>query len=135
MTLETQKVHLADAQIARIGRPVRRVTTAAAFCLHRNVLVNERPCFICVAFFTDRVPTWHGSDLPKRRGSVDVVAVGTFNEAFVHAVVKGFGEVGLCCCVAAIAKSRLRARQEVLGFFRVVRGVAIDTSDVAVGVW
>ena len=106
--MQAQQVHLAYTQIARVGRTVRGVTTAAALRLDRYVLINERALLIGVAFDTNRVPGWHGPHLAEGGGAMDVVAVAALDETFVYSMVIRPREIGLGGHMASVAEFGLR---------------------------
>jgi hypothetical protein len=107
VALQAEQVHLAHAQVARIGRPVRRVATATAFRLHRHMLIHKRSLFIGMALDTNCVPARQGSHLAESRRAVDIVAVAALNEAFVYSVVIRLRKVGLRGGMTSVAKSGL----------------------------
>ena len=121
VALQAEQVHLAHAQVARIGRPVGRVTTATALCLHRYMFINKRPLFVGMALDTNCVPTGHGPHLAEGGRAVDVVAVAALDEAFVYPVVIRFCEVGLRSYMTSVAETGLCSSKEVFRFFGVMR--------------
>lgn len=64
---------------------------------------------------------------------MNVVAIAASDEALVDAVMIGFGEVGLGRGVTSVTQIGLRARKQVFGFLRVVRGVAVEAANIAAG--
>jgi hypothetical protein len=104
VALQAQQINLAHAQVARIGRSVGRVTTAAALSLHWYMFKNERPLLVDVALHTDRVPTRHGPHLSDCGRAMDVVAVAALDETFVYAMVIWLREVGLGGNMASVAE-------------------------------
>lgn len=104
VALQAQQVHLTHTQVTRVGRSVRRVTTAAALSFYWHVLVDKRAGLICVALGADRIARRQGPYLPESRRSVHVVAVTALDQPFIDSVVVGFGEVSLRSCVAAITE-------------------------------
>ena len=130
VALQAQQIHLAHAQETRIGRPMRHVTTATSFRLHRYMLKNERPLLVGVALDTNCVPTRHGPHLAEGGSAVDVVAVAALDEAFVYAMVIRLREVGLRVDVTSVAEFGLRRNQEVLRLFCVVGRVAVQAPNI-----
>ena len=104
VTLQAEQVYLAHSQVAWIGGPVRRVTTAAALRLHRHVFIHKRSLFVGMALDADRVSAGHRPDLPEGSGAVDVVAVAALDETFVYAMVVRLREVGLGGNMASVAE-------------------------------
>jgi len=94
------------------------------------MLVDEWALLVGVTFDTDRVPAWHGPDLAKSGGAVDVMAVAALNKAFVYSMVIWLREVGLRSCMTAVAEVRLRSNEEMLRFFGVMWRVAVQASDI-----
>ena len=104
VALQAEQVHLAHAQVAWIGGPVGRVTTATALGLHRHMLIHKWPLFVGMALDANRVAAGHRPYLPERSGAVDVVAVAALNETFVDAMVIRLREVGLGRHMASVAE-------------------------------
>ena len=102
-----------------------RVTTVAAFGFHWHMLIDKRTLFIRVALDTDRVPTRHRSYLAEGGRAVSVMAVTTLHKALIDSMVIGLCEVRLGGGMAPIAEVGLRPHKQVLGFLRMVRGVAV----------
>ena len=134
VALQAQHVHHADSQKPRIRGTVRRMATAAAFGLHRYMLVDERPLLIDVALVTNRISAGLRAHLPHVRCAMGIVAVVALHQALVYAVMVGLGKIRFGRSVAAIAQVRLALRQQTLFFLRVVRRVAIEAADLAAGV-
>jgi hypothetical protein len=107
---------------------MRRVTTAATFRLYRQMLEREWPFLVAVALEADRVPLPTGAKLPGLRASVNVVAVGTANQAFVHSVAKGLIEFHFVIRVARIAEVWLLVDEQVIRFFCFMRAMAGGTT-------
>ena len=57
MALQAEQVHLTDAQEARIGRSVWRVTTCTTFRFNGDVLVDERTLLIGVTLRANCIST------------------------------------------------------------------------------
>ena len=121
MALQTEHVHQAHFEQPRIGGSVGRVATAAALCLHRHMLVNERPLLVDVALEADRVPARQGPHLPHSRRPVHVMAVVALHQTFVDAVVKGFGEIRFGRSMASVAQLRLLLDEQMLLFLCMMR--------------
>jgi hypothetical protein len=130
VALQAQQVHLAHAQIARVGRTVGRVTTTAALSLHRYMFENERPLLVGVALHTDRVPTRHGPHLSERGRTMYVVAVAALDETFVYAMMIWLREIGFGGNMTSIAELGLCLNEEVLRLLGVVRRVAVQAANI-----
>jgi hypothetical protein len=133
MTLQTQQVDLANSEQTWIGGTVWGMTTATAFRFHGHVFVYKRSLFIGVASVANRIAAGQGSDLADRGGAMNVVAVTAFEQALRHPVVIWPGEVGFGRGVASVTDVRLFLHQQVLGFLGVMRGMAVETTDVIAG--
>jgi len=133
VTLQTQQVDIANPEEPWIGGTVGGMTTAAAFGLHRHVFVNKGPLLIRVAFVANRIATGHGSHLADRGGAMNVVAIAALEQALGNPVVIGFGEIGFGRGVASIAQVRLFLDQQLLGFLGVMRGMAVEATNVVAG--
>lgn len=133
VTLQAQQVHLADTQVAWIVRSVRRMTTDAPLGFHGHMLVYKRSLFFGVAFHANCISGRDRPHLTHSGCAMDVVAVGAEQKAFVNTVVIGPGEIRLCRHVAAIAQIWLRLRQQMIGLFGVVRGVAVQAANIVAG--
>jgi hypothetical protein len=64
---------------------------------------------------------------------MNVVAVAALEQALGNPVVIGSGEVGFGRGVASIAELRLFLDQQLLRFLGVMRGVAVEATDVLAG--
>jgi hypothetical protein len=110
------------------------MATGAAFSLYRHVLIDEGSALIGVALVADKIPIRQLAYLPQPRRPVDVVAITALDQSFIHAMMKGPGKIRFRGGMAAVAKFGLVLHQQVLGFFGVVRGMAIQTTHLAAGV-
>jgi hypothetical protein len=104
------------------------VTTAATFRLYRQMLERERPFLIAVALETDRISLRAGAKLARLRASVNIMAVGTANQAFVHAMAKRLVELHFVAGMARIAQVGLLVDEQVVRFFRFMRAMAGGTT-------
>ena len=109
VALEAQQALLPARQKHSIHASVGRVARRAAFHLYGRVLEYKRPALLGMAL---------GASLPSalsKRGAIGsamrVVAIGTFHQAFRHAVMGRQRELRLNVAVASIAEFRL-------GFFQ-----------------
>ena len=130
MARQTQQVHVAHPQIARVGRAVGRMTTAAALSLDRYVLIDERALFVGMAFGTNRVSGRHGPHLPNGGRAMHVVTVAALEETFVDSMVIWLGKVRLGGHMASIAEFGLCRNEKVLRLFGVVRRVAVQAANI-----
>ena len=130
VALQAHQVHLAHPQEARVGRTVGRMASSAAFGLDRYVLVDERPLLVDVALEADGVAIGLCLKLPNCCSAMDVVTVVAFHQAFIDPVVIRLGEISFRGDVAAVTKLGLGAHEKMLGLFRFVRRMAVETSDI-----
>lgn len=101
MTAQAQQIHLVLHQHALVRRAVRGVTDGAAFD-DRFMLVDVRPLLLSVALKADRIARGVGAKLPGAEGAVWVVTVVALHQTFIHAVMKGPGELGANVAMAAV---------------------------------
>jgi hypothetical protein len=66
---------------------------------------------------------------------MNIVAIAAPDQPFLHPMVIRLTEIGFGRRVAAIAEIRLGPHQQVLGFVRVMRRVAVQASDAATSVY
>ena len=105
VALQTQQALLAANQEHAIDASVRCVARRAAFHLHGRVFEDKRTPLLGVTLRA-RLP----SALPQRcaiGGSMRVVAIGAFHQAFRHAVMGRQRELRLDVAVASEAELRL----------------------------
>ena len=98
------------------------------------VLVNEGSLLIGVAFVADLVLPGGGAQLVGFKSAVGIVTVVALEQSFVDAVMKWPGELRADIQMAAVAKFGRRIFQQALGFFGMVRGMAIDAGNAALQV-
>ena len=130
VALQAHQVHLTHTQKARIGRAVGSMASRAAFRLHRDVLVDEGSLLVDMALVADSIAIGLCVELVNCGRAVDVVTVVASHEAFVDAVVVRLGEIRFCGNVAAVAKFGFGTYEKMLGLFRFVGRVAVETSDI-----
>lgn len=121
VALEAEKVHLAHAQVAGIGRPVRRVATDTTLGLHGHMLIYKRSLFFGMALDTNCVATGHGPHLAEGGRAVDIVAVTALDEAFVDPVVIRLCKVGLRGYMTSVAETGLCLNEKVFRFLGMMR--------------
>lgn len=92
------------------------------------MLEREWPLLIAVALEADRIALRAGAELAGLRASVNVVAIGTANQAFVHPVTKRLVELHFVICMARITQIRLLVNEQVIRFFRFMRTVTGSTT-------
>jgi len=117
-------------QQSRVLRAVRRVATDAAFSLDRSVFEDERSADICVALGADGIHIGGGLQIRGQCCAVWVVTIAALNQAFLHLVVEGHGELGLDLCVALEAESRLRRLEQGI-LLAAVDVVTSEATDIA----
>ena len=109
---------------------MRRMARDASFGLHRRVLEYEWALFIAVAFKAHQVFRTRRAQLPCQESAVRVLAVRALHQAFVHAVMKGTGELLFLVKVAGIAKLRLLVFHQELAVLGMMGAVAIRASHI-----
>src|SRR5262249_44467537 len=132
--LETQQIHLAALQQARIIGPVRGVAGNAAISLDWSVLLCKGPGFIGMTVEADLVLSRCRSQLRVQESPVLVVTIGAQNQAFIDAVMERLGEIRLGLQMAAVAQSRLSRLEQLPVDFRGVNRMAIHAADVVLEV-
>ena len=98
------------------------------------MLVNERPLLVGMTLVANRIPARQGPHLTDGRGPMRVMAVNALHQTLVDAVVIGFGKIRFGRGMASVAQLGLALDEQVLFFFGVMGGVAIETSNIAAGV-
>src|SRR5690242_866399 len=129
MTLQAEQVHLGAFQKPRIGRAMRSMADGAALYLDRLMFIYERSGFVRVTLEANQILRHRGSQLPRQKSAMRVVAVRAFHDAFVYAVMKGPVELLLLVEMAGVAERRLTLFQEKLAFFCVMGIMAINAAD------
>ena len=107
MTLQAEQVHIAALQEPRIRRTVGGVASNAAFSLDGGMFPGEGTSLVSMAVEADHVLCGGGTQLVLHKAAVLVVAVTAGNQAVVHPMVKGLGEVRLNFKMAAVTQIRL----------------------------
>jgi len=87
MALETQEVHLVHSQETRVRGAMGRMASSASFRFYWYMLVHKRATRIGMALHAGGISAGQSLGLAKRGGAVNVVAVATMNQSFVHAMV------------------------------------------------
>jgi len=132
MALETEHVHLAHIEEPRIGGTVGRVASSAALCLYWHMFINEGPLLVGMALEANGISARQGSRLPHARRPMNVMAVVALDQAFVYAMVKGFGKVALHLLVAAVTQVKLVFGKQRLRLGS-MHAVTIDTGHPSTG--
>src|SRR5450759_1545146 len=108
---------------------MRHMACRAAFRFHGQMVEDERPAFLCVAFQADLV--LRRADLCGfRQAAVHVVTVLALHQSFVYPMVEGTVEIGHGVIVAAVAQGRSLRLQQLDLLFRLMRRVARDATHV-----
>ena len=132
MTLQAQKVDLTHSQETWIVRSVGRVATGASFGLYGYVFIYKRSLLLGVAFQANLIPTGKSPDLSQGARAVNIVAIAAMDEAFIHPVVIGLGEICFSRGMTSIAEIGLCPGQQVLRALRKMWRMAIDAAYVIV---
>jgi len=130
------------AQQARVGRSMGIMANFAAFHANRRVLIDEGSTFFRVAFETGLLTAVNLFHHGRPRGcspglgerAVGIVAIAAGDDAFVHAMLEGHGELGANIGVALVAQLRLHFRQQKFRGLRRVDGVATGAHNIVLGV-
>ena len=133
--MQAEEIHLAHPQQSWIGGTVRCVAAAAAFSFHGHVFEDKGPLLVCMALEANRVSAGQGSHLSKRRRAVSIVAVAALDEPLVYTVVIRSGEVSLHGDVTSVAEFWLFPNKQILRLFGIVRGMAIETTNIVAGMY
>ena len=86
MTFQADELHLRTYEHPGIHGPVRLVTGAAAFQLHRSVLENERASQVAMTLHAARFIGIHKTHVAREVATVRVVAIHARHGAFRQAV-------------------------------------------------
>ena len=76
-------------QQARVRRSVRRMTSRAAFGLHRSVFERERSLLVCVTLDASCISSCREPGLFRLETAVRVVTIAATHRAFQNFVVEG----------------------------------------------
>ena len=106
VALETEQIHVAYLQHVRVRATVDQMAGRAAIDFYGRMLVDEWALLFGVALVANGVLRRGRAHLRHHR-SMDVVAVGALNQAFVDPMVKRHSELGLFAEVAGVAQFRL----------------------------
>ena len=107
MTLQAEQVYIAALQEPRIRRTVGGMASDATFSLDGGMFPGEGTSLVSMAVEADHVLRRGGTQLVPHKAAMLVVAVAAGNQAFIHAMVKGLGEVRLNFKMAAVTQIRL----------------------------
>jgi len=88
MALQAKQIHVADAQHVGIRAAVGKMARLASFDLHGFMFENKRSLLVDVAGKTDSVLCPGSANLLRTYCAMRIMAIGTFNQPFVHAMVK-----------------------------------------------
>jgi hypothetical protein len=134
VALQTEHVHQANLEQARIGGTVGRMTTAAAFGFHGHMLVNEGPLLVDVALVADGITAREVLDLPQCSRSMRIMAVVALHQTLIDPVMIRFGKIRFGLGMASVTQLWLILDEKVLFFLGMMGGMAIEAADVAAGV-
>ncbi len=85
---QTELRHAAGYQQPRIGRAVRRVTSAASFRLHRGMFESERPLLVRVTLHTSRICASGQSRLFEFKTAMWIMAIAALHSSFENLVME-----------------------------------------------
>src|SRR5208282_734039 len=109
------------------------MATAAAFGLHRHMLVDERSLLIGMALVANRIAARQSPQLPYGGCPMRVMAVTALNYSLIDAVVIRLGEIRFRRGMAAVAELRRALDQQVFTFFGVMGRMAVQAAHVTAG--
>ena len=130
VALQTEEIHLAALQKARVGGAVRGMAGYATFGLNHRMLIYKRSGFVRMTLEADGVLRGSGAQLARQESTVRIMAIAALHEPFVNTMMKGARELLLCFEMAAVAKLWLLLFHQELAFLRIMRRVAFRTTDV-----
>lgn len=113
---------------------MRRVAGDASFRLHRRMLKDKWAGLFRVAGEADLVLRCRGAQLLRKEAAMRIVAIRAGEQAFIHSVMHGFGELRLYFTMASVAEHRLCHHQQCSFHFGMMRRVAIDAANIVLQV-
>jgi hypothetical protein len=109
---------------------MRIVARATTFRSDWRVLINKRTGLFRMALNTDDIPGNAASQSRCLEGTVRIVTVAAFDQAFVHLVVERLRKCGLHVSVAGIAELRLRDLEKAGVASELMNAMATQTTYV-----
>jgi hypothetical protein len=117
MTLQAERIHIADGQQPWIRRTVRRVASRAAFRLDHRMLEDERSGCFRMALSADLIVVGGRLKLFVLECAVRIVTVAASHQALVHFVMERLSKCRLHIGMAGVAELGLRNPKKA-GFIR-----------------
>jgi len=141
VAFETDCEDCRPLQHFRIGRPMRHVTGFASVDAHGGVFIDKRTALVAVAFEARFLISFLLIDHAGARrhspgggeGPVRIVAIRTFDHAFIDPMFERHGELRFHGSVTGIAEVGLFLRQEEFRRFGVMDGVAVRADHIFLG--
>jgi hypothetical protein len=130
MAREAKQIYIAHLEQMDVRRAVRRMAYGAAFDPRWLVLVYEWPALVGVAGIANLIFSHRSAQLMWPFSSMGVMAIGTLDEPFIHAMPEWHRELRFLLLMAGIAKRRLRLHQQELARLGVVRRMARRAGDI-----
>jgi hypothetical protein len=88
VAFQAKQIHIAAFQQSRIRGSMRRVARDAPFRLDWRVLEGKWTGLVRVAVEANDVLRGGGSQLPRQKAAVRVMAIAAFHQTFIHSVMK-----------------------------------------------
>src|ERR1700722_9360061 len=141
VAFETDCEDCRPLQHFRIGRPMRHVTGFASVDAHGGVFIDKRTALVAVAFEARFLISFLLIDHAGARrhspgggkGAVRIVAVRTYDHAFIDPMFERHGELRFHRSVTGIAELGLFVREKEFRRFRVMDGVAVGADHIFLG--
>lgn len=121
VTLEAHRIYLTASEQARIGRAVGNVASDTALDLHSLVFEDKGASLIGVTSEANRVLGSRRTQLRRQEAAMLVMAIATFHQAFIDAMVKGLAELRTDVLMTSIAEPGLAIDEEKLRLFGMMR--------------
>ena len=130
MARQAELIDRAVSQQSRIRRTMGRVTSSAAFGLHRRVFVRERTLLVGVTLDTCCISARRQPGLFQLKPTMRVVTIAATHRAFENLVMERHIELRLHFAVTAFAKLRVARPQHASR--RKARFLSIDARHVII---
>src|SRR5438309_11666374 len=109
---------------------MRSVAGDAAFGLHWRVLEYERSCLVRMAAKANLILCSGRTQLARHEPAMRIMTIAARHQAFVDAMVNGFGELWLDLEVAAVTQHWLSHHQKSAFHFGMVCRMAVNAAYV-----
>ena len=130
MALQAEQVDVAELQHVGIWSAVRQMARLASIDLYGRMFVNKRSLLVRVALEADRILRGGSPHLLGFDRAVHVVAIAALDQPFIHPMMEGHVELRLFAADGTRSKVRAVLLPAKNPFFRVVRRMAGNATDV-----